>query len=153
MILSNELSCEADSFSHCHNPTGFNSQRFEALFPSAGTLGCSVCLAPQLFFLVITHKCGATWSFNCCLAVHPLCPSCPSLPILPVWMNVSSLTPWLSDFHTVCFSVISGYILFLNLLLSFFWLCEEAKYMYLCPHLGQKSTYFFSSSISFDSSS
>ena len=25
----------------------------------------------------------------------------PSPPLLPVWMNVSSLTPWLSDFHTV----------------------------------------------------
>ena len=28
-------------------------------------------------------------------------PSCSSPPLLPVWMNVSSLTPWLSDFHTV----------------------------------------------------
>ena len=35
------------------------------------------------------------------LAASPLCPSCPSLPLLPVWMNVSSLSPWLSDFHTV----------------------------------------------------
>ena len=26
---------------------------------------------------------------------------CPSLPLLLVWMNVSSTTPWLSDFHTV----------------------------------------------------
>ena len=37
--------------------------------------------------------------------VHQLCPywesslsSCPSLPLLQVWMNVSSLTPWLLDF-------------------------------------------------------
>ena len=30
-------------------------------------------------------------------------PSCPSLPLLPVWMNVSSLTLWLSDFHAVRF--------------------------------------------------
>ena len=29
-------------------------------------------------------------------------------------MNVSSLTPWLSDFHTVQFSVSSGCFLFLN---------------------------------------
>ena len=27
----------------------------------------------------------------------------------------------------------------LNLFLSFFWLCEEAKCIYLCLHLGQKS--------------
>ena len=39
---------------------------------------------------------------------------------LPVWMDVSSLTPWLLDFHTVRFSGSSGYFLFLNLLLSFF---------------------------------
>ena len=28
---------------------------FEALFPCAGTLGCEVCLAPQLFLLVYPH--------------------------------------------------------------------------------------------------
>ena len=44
----------------------------------------------------------------------PVCPSCLSLPLLPVWMNVSSLSPWLSDFHTVRFSVSSGCFLFLN---------------------------------------
>ena len=40
-------------------------------------------------------------SSSCCLAAHPLCPSCPSPPLLPVWMNISSLTPWLLDFCTV----------------------------------------------------
>ena len=64
-------------------------------------------------------------------------PGCLSLPLLLVCMNVSSLTPWLLDFHTVRFSVISGCFLFLNLLL-FFWLCEEAECVYLCLHLGQK---------------
>ena len=48
----------------------------------------------------------------------PCCESslagCPSPPLLPVWMNVSSLSPWLSDFHTVRFSVSSGCFLFLN---------------------------------------
>ena len=67
-------------------------------------------------------------------------PGCPSPPLLPVWMNVSSLTPWLSDFHTIWFSVSSGCFLFLNFL-SFFWLCEEAKCVYLCLHLGQKSVF------------
>ena len=41
-------------------------------------------------------------------------PSCLSLPLLLVWINVSSLTPWLSDFHTVRFSGSSGYFLFLS---------------------------------------
>ena len=45
----------------------------------------------------------------------------------------------LLDFHTVHFSGSYGYFLFLNLLLSFFWLCKEAKYIYLCLHLDQKS--------------
>ena len=35
-------------------PTGFFSQRFEALF-HAGTLRCSVCLTPQLFLAVYLH--------------------------------------------------------------------------------------------------
>ena len=36
--------------------TGVFNQRFEALFPRAGALGCTVCLAPQLFLLVYLHK-------------------------------------------------------------------------------------------------
>ena len=74
------------------------------------------------------------------LPCHESCPPgwmSPSL--LPVWMNISSLTPWLSDFHRVQFSVSSGCFLFLNLLLSFFWLCKKAQCVYLCLHLGQKS--------------
>ena len=30
-------------------PTGVFTQRFEALFPRAGSLGCTVCFAPPLF--------------------------------------------------------------------------------------------------------
>ena len=150
--LSSELSCEAGSFSCCLNPHKFLSVRgFEALFPCDGTLGCVVCLAPQLFLPVYSHaNVGPpgppaatlfTLSSSCRLATSPLHPGCPSLPLLPVWMNVSSLTPWLSDFHTVQFSGSSGYFLFLNLLLSFFWLCKVAKCIYLCLHLVWKSIY------------
>ena len=32
-----------------------------------------------------------------------------TLRLLPVWMNVSSLNPWLSDFHAALFSDISRY--------------------------------------------
>ena len=84
---------------------------------------------------------SVTWSTSCCLSgqlqpclpratirhhnppppwVHqpPPChesspPGCSSLPLLQVWMNVS-LSPWLSDFHTVRFSVSSGWFVFLN---------------------------------------
>ena len=99
MGLSNELSCEAGSLSCCClNPTGVFSHRFEALFPCAGALGCAVC--------------------------HPVCQplpchksslsGCTSPHLLPVWMNVSALSPWLSDSHTVRFSVSSGCFLSLN---------------------------------------
>ena len=73
-------------------------------------------------------------------------PGCPSPLLLPVWISVSSLTSWLSDFHTVRFSGSSGCFLFLNLLLSFFWLCEEARCVYPCLHLVQKSLISFSKS-------
>ena len=154
MGLSNELSPVRLGVSPAaaSTSTGVFSQRFEALFPHAGTLGCVVCLAPQLFLPVYLHETvgplplPATASLGppsrpatlptLVLQPPPCCESSP--PFLPVWMNIS-LTPWMSDFHTVQFSVSSGCFLFLNLLLSFFWLCEEAQCVYLRLHLGWKS--------------
>ena len=120
----------------------FTARHFEAFFPHAGTLVCMVCLTPQLFLWVYQQAnlglpgppapISPAQSSSCHLASSPLHPGCPSLPLL-VWINVSSLTRWLSDFHTVRFSGRSGWFLFLNLLLSFFWLYEEAKCIYLHP--------------------
>ena len=109
-------------------PQVFTVRGFEALFPHAGMLGCSVYLAPHLFLLVYLHTNVEP--------PGPLHPSCPSPLLLPVWMNVSSLTVWLSDFHTVQFSGSSGCSLFLNWLLSFFWLCEEAQCIYYASILA-----------------
>ena len=127
-------------------PQIFSVRGFEALFPRAGTLGCMVCLTPQLFLPVYPHTNvgprslpAATLPTSVLLARNPLRLCCLSLPLLLDWMNVSSLTPWWSDFYTVLFSGSSGCFLFFNLLLSFFWLCEEAKCIYLHLHLGQKS--------------
>ena len=53
------------------------------------------------------------------IATSPVCPSCLSPPLLPVWTNVSSLSPWLSDFCAVRFSVSSGCFLFLDCCPSF----------------------------------
>ena len=92
-------------------------------------------LQPGLSCSTAHHLSG---SANHYLAASPLRPSYPSPPLLPIWVNVSSLTPWLSDFYTVRFSVSSGCFLFFNLL-SFFRLCEEAQCVYLCLHLGRKS--------------
>ena len=130
MGLCNELSCEARSFLFLAQPPQvFSVRGFEALFSCTGTLGCVVSLAPRLFLLV--YLCmnlgpfglpAATWpapssshqSASHHLAMHPPHPSFPSLPLLPIWMNVSSLTPWLLDFHTVQFSGSSGCLLFLK---------------------------------------
>ena len=69
-----------------------------------------VCLAPQLILWVYLHANvelptlpAAIWESS---QPHFL------QPLLQVWMNVSSLTPWLSDYHRVPFSGSSGYILF-----------------------------------------
>ena len=115
-------------------PTGVFNQRFEALFPHAGALGCVVCFAPQLFLPVYSHvnvelpgpaaAASASCSLPASCSLAGPCPpatphkssltGCPAPPLLSVWMNVSSLSPWLSDFHVVQFSVSSGCFLFLN---------------------------------------
>ena len=82
--------------------------------PGLGSLSCSPVVPPS----ISTHKCGTTQSSNHLLVMSPLCPSYLSLPLLLVWVNVSSLTAWLSDFHTVPLSGGSGFFLFLNLLFS-----------------------------------
>ena len=97
--LYNEPSCEAGSFFRRLNRhrffqsfCGFIPPRWS---PGLHSLSRSLLAPPSLF----THKCGTDHPTSCLLA-HP---SCPSLPLLPVWMNVSSLTPWLSDFHSLIF--------------------------------------------------
>ena len=124
----------------------FQSEVLRLYFPTLEPW-VTVCLAPQVFLPVYPHTSmglptppattSLTWSSSCCLAECPLHPHCPSPPLLPIWMDVSSLTPWLSDLHTVWFSGSSGYFLFLNLL-SFFRLREEATCICLCLHLGWK---------------
>ena len=62
-------------------PTGAFNQRFEALSPHAGALGCAVCFAPSRS------------SHTLPVSVPPRpCKSSP--PLLPVWMNVYFLFPW-----------------------------------------------------------
>ena len=150
MNLFNELSCEARGFPCCLNPHRFLQPEVLRLYFPALEPGLHDCLTPQLFFLVCPHANvrlptrPATASPALVLWLPPSSESsppnsCQSPPLLLVWMDVSSLTSWLLDFHTVQFSGSSGYFLFLNLLLSFFCLYEEAKLIYLCLHLGQKS--------------
>ena len=142
MGLPNKFSCESWSFSHCRlNSHKFlQSEDFKLYF---------CILHPWVVRSISLHICSF-WFICTRMWEHPVfqlrpChksspPGCPSLPLLPVWMNVSSLTPWLLDFHEVQFSVNSGCFLYSNLLLSFFWLCEEAQCVYVHVHLGQKSS-------------
>ena len=51
-------------------PTGVFNQRFEALFPRAGALGCTVCLAPHRLSGLSVCECGAAGCYP------PLCMPC-----------------------------------------------------------------------------
>ena len=143
-------------------PTGVFNQRFEALCPCAGAVGCAVCFAPPPFLLVyLCTNVGlqglpATTLWGLTLAAWPApfhnlpsrwvrqLPPCrvSSLPWLPIsipatgLVSVSSLSPWLSDFHTVRFSVSSGCFLFLNCCCPFG--CARRCSVYLHLHLGRK---------------
>ena len=102
---SNELSCEARSFSHHLNPHKvLQSEVLRPYFPS---------LEPWVARSVSLPSCSS-WFIHMQMWDHlvlQLLPCCSSSPpwllistnSLPVRMNVSSLTPWLSDFHTVRF--------------------------------------------------
>ena len=86
---------------------------------------CGVCqLQPGLHRSTIHHLTGST---SPCLAANPLYPSCLSVPLLLVWMNVSffiSLVVRLP--YSLIFCQFWLFFVF-KLLLSFFWLCEEAQ--------------------------
>ena len=152
MDLSNGLPCESGSFSRCLNPHRFfQSEVLNCNFPSLEIPALESCVVRSFLLPNCSSRfiCMQIWDCPLCqklpCLVHQLQPCCdssppgfPSLPLLLVLMNVSSLTPWLSNFHTVQFSVSSDCFLVLNLLLSYFWLCEEAQCICLCLHLGQK---------------
>ena len=121
-------------------PMGVFNQRFEALFPCAGALGCAVCFAPPPFLPAYLRAnvgqqgLSATTLWGLLAAAwpapfhnlpprqvhqpppcHESCP--PQLPVSapPTGLDeFSSLSPWLLDFHAIRFSVSSGCFLFLN---------------------------------------
>ena len=130
MGLSNKLSCETGSFSYCHKPHRFlQPEVFEAFFSHAGTLGCTVHLASQLFLPIYLHT-----------NMGPSCLPSDALPgVLSTQLPVSTLPSCLDECFFSNSLVVGlpyslifwqfGYFLFSNLLLSFFCLCKEAKFM------------------------
>ena len=131
-------------------PTGVFNQRFEALFP----------------WLEPWFAGSVTWSTCCCLAGQlQLCPPCSTIchlagsasrhlaacPLAP--LPVSATPTGLDEcffFNSLVVglpysSIFCQFWLFFvfKLLLSFFWLCEEAQCVYLHLHLGWKSLLTF----------
>ena len=138
MGLSNKLCCEAGSFSRHDLYRILQPEVFEAFFSCTGTLGCMVCLTPQLFLPVSLHA-----------TVVPPVAALPSssLSRMPVSAPHTSLDGYFlfnSLFVGLPYSSVVVqwqfwiFFLFLNLLSSF-WLCEEAKCIFLHLHLGLKS--------------
>ena len=126
-------------------PTGVLNQRFEALFPHTGALGCVVCFTPPLFFLVyvcanvgpqglaattLWGLLGAAWPAPFHNPpphlVHQPLPYCESSPPqLPVSAPPTGLDEWFFSISLVVglpyssISVHSGCFLFLNCCPSF----------------------------------
>ena len=134
-------------------PMGVFNQRFEALFPRARALGCTICFAPLpalpvylcvnvgLRGLLVVTVPAPFVPQSSSLQVRQLCWESyhPPLPISapPTGLDecsfFSSLVVGLLWSSTFCqFSLFSVF----KLLLSFFWLCEEAQCVSLCLHLG-----------------
>ena len=107
-----------------------------------------VCLAPQLFLPVYLY-----------MNVGPPClPPAALLQVLSTRLPVSAPPTGLDECFFFIYLVVGGlyssifcqfWLFFVfKLLLSFFWLCEDAQCVYLCLHLGQKSKVaFYSNSL------
>ena len=120
-------------------PQVFIARSIEALFPCTGTLGCAVFLTPHLFLLVYPHA-------NVGPPSQPVTPSqsflsAPATSLLPSYQS-----GWMFLLQVLGvrfpYSLMLGqfwlFFLFLNWLLSFFWLCEEVKHIYLLLQIGPK---------------
>ena len=128
----------------------FSVRDFEALFPNTGILGCTVCLTPQLFLPVYLHA-YVGWPSPQATALPG--PPATALPcVLSARLTVSTPPTSLDEcffFNSLVVGLPYSLIFcqfwlfflfcFLNSLLSFFWLCEEAQCVYLHLHLSWKS--------------
>ena len=136
-------------------PQVFSVRGFEALFPRTGTLGCAVCLAPQLFLPVYLHTNAGlpappAATFPAPVLQPPPChessPSgCPAPPLLPARVSVSSLTFWCrTSIHFYFLAVLVIFFVFKFPFVLFLVVhCEEAQCVYLRLHLGRKPAFSF----------
>ena len=124
-------------------PTGVFNQRFEALFPRAGALGCSVCFTPCCLSGLSVHECRAAGSAS----GQTACPFSPTL--CQSWSHHGHASPLRPGAHLHP-SYRSGCMFLFSLLgvglpcrsiFCQFWLCEEAQCVYLRRHLGSFPSY------------
>ena len=125
-------------------PQTFIARGFESSVFCVETLGFNVCLVLLLLFLAYLH-----------LNVGPSSQPAPALTTwstsLPCHMSSASIFAPPTSLDEVFFNFLvvvlpcslisssSCYYLFLNWLLSFFWLCQEVKHFYLLLHLAGTS--------------
>ena len=128
-------------------PQVFSVSGIEASFPHTVTLGCVFYLISQLFLPVYLHRNVGPPSPQAAISPGPPAAALPRVlsTRLPVSTPPTSLdecfffNSLVVGLPYIQFSVCSCCFLFLNLLLSFYWLCKEAQCVYLCLHLGLKS--------------
>ena len=140
MGLPHEISCETGSFPCLHNPHKFLSpEDLRLYFPM---------LEPWVMWSVLLPSCSSRFIFtqmwDCLVRQLPPCcaSSPPQLPISTPPTGLDESFFFNSPVVGLPYSSIVWHIwlfLFFNLLLSFFWLCEKAKCIYLHLHLGRKS--------------
>ena len=121
MGFSNGLSYETGSFSHHWNSHRFlQPEALQLYFPRLEPWVVQFVLLPSCSPQLICMQMWDTlvsWQLPPCCVSSPTSPGCPSLPLLAVWVNVSSLTPWLLDFHALWFSGSSGFFVCLFVLI------------------------------------
>ena len=87
MGLSNNLSCEAGSFSCCRPTPGvFSIRGLRLLFSHAGALGCTVCFAPRCSSCFI---CARMWGHGVLPSTLPAPFSATLSPALLVYLRAS----------------------------------------------------------------
>ena len=127
-------------------PTGVFNQRFEALFPRSGALGCAVCFAPCRLSGLSVRECGAAGSAS----GRTACPVHPTLrQSHSCHGHTSPLHPGAClrpSYRSGCMFLfyLLGVGLPYNSIFCQFWFCEEAQCVYLHRHLGSLIVTFYS---------
>ena len=147
-------------------PTGVFNQRFEALFPRAGALGCAGCFAPRRLSGLSVSECGdrgvlpatacpalrhsesgllglsaRTWGRRVCQKSDCLPRWSHTLPVSVRHGHVSPVHPGARlrpSYRSGCmfFFYLLGVGLPCPSIFCQFWLCEEVQCVYLRRHLG-----------------